>query len=150
MIPNNFELSATIMANSSPDHNTSATQNDRTRITFPTATVHTIKFIAKAKWKSEFITKKDVLPDVKPPRTVYRSIAVLVKIKICWFTFVDSTIYDHMWFNRIIRSSQASYGKFRQFSSFLSFFGTLTCPRQISGTAVHNFVKLGGVIGICF
>jgi hypothetical protein len=37
------------------------------RKTFPTPAVHT--FIAKAKWKSEFITKKGVLPGVKPPTT---------------------------------------------------------------------------------
>jgi hypothetical protein len=37
------------------------------RKTFPTSAVHT--FIAKAKWKSGFITKKDVLPGVKPPTT---------------------------------------------------------------------------------
>jgi hypothetical protein len=32
----------------------------------------------------------------------------------------------------------------------LSFFGTWTCPRQISGTTGQNFMKLGGVIDICF
>ena len=31
----------------------------------------------------------------------------------------------------------------------LSFFGTWTCPRQISGTTGQNFMKLGGVIDIC-
>jgi hypothetical protein len=31
-----------------------------------------------------------------------------------------------------------------------SFFGTWTCPRQISGTTGQNFMKLGGVIDICF
>jgi hypothetical protein len=41
------------------------------RKTFPTPTVHT--FIAKAKWKSGFITKKDVLPGVKPPTTACAS-----------------------------------------------------------------------------
>jgi hypothetical protein len=38
---------------------------------FPTPSVHT--FIAKAKWKQEFITKKDVLPGVKPPTTACAS-----------------------------------------------------------------------------
>jgi hypothetical protein len=33
----------------------------------------------------------------------------------------------------------------------LSFFPwTWTCPRQISGTTGQNFMKLGGVIDICF
>jgi hypothetical protein len=32
----------------------------------------------------------------------------------------------------------------------LSFFGTWTCPRQISGTTGQNFMKLGGVIDVCF
>jgi hypothetical protein len=32
----------------------------------------------------------------------------------------------------------------------LSFFGTWTCPRQISVTTGQNFMKLGGVIDICF
>ena len=32
----------------------------------------------------------------------------------------------------------------------LSFFGTWTCPWQISGTTGQNFMKLGGVIDICF
>ena len=35
-------------------------------------------------------------------------------------------------------------------SFFLSFHGTWTCPRQISGTTGQNFMKLGGVIDICF
>jgi hypothetical protein len=33
---------------------------------------------------------------------------------------------------------------------FLSFRGIWTCPRQISGTTGQNFMKLGGVIDICF
>ena len=32
----------------------------------------------------------------------------------------------------------------------LSFFCTWTCRRQISGTTGQNFMKLGGVIDICF
>jgi hypothetical protein len=32
----------------------------------------------------------------------------------------------------------------------LVFFGTWTCPRQISGTTGQNFMKLGGVIDIWF
>jgi hypothetical protein len=32
----------------------------------------------------------------------------------------------------------------------LSLFGTWTCPRQISGNTGQNFMKLGGVIDICF
>jgi hypothetical protein len=32
----------------------------------------------------------------------------------------------------------------------LSFRGPWTCPRQISGTTGQNFMKLGGVIDICF
>ena len=32
----------------------------------------------------------------------------------------------------------------------LSFRKTWTCPRQISGTTGQNFMKLGGVIDICF
>jgi hypothetical protein len=39
------------------------------RKTFPTPAVHTITFSAKTKWNSGFITKKDVLPGVKPPTT---------------------------------------------------------------------------------
>ena len=35
-------------------------------------------------------------------------------------------------------------------SFFLSFRGPWTCPRQISGTTGQNFMKLGGVIDICF
>jgi hypothetical protein len=75
---NNFELSATIMTNSSPDHNTSASKtvglvHTLVRKTFPMPAVHTITSIAKAKWKSGFITKKDVLPGVKPPTTVSMS-----------------------------------------------------------------------------
>ena len=41
------------------------------RITFPTPAVHT--FIAKAKWKSWFITEKDGLSCVKPPTTTCAS-----------------------------------------------------------------------------
>ena len=33
---------------------------------------------------------------------------------------------------------------------FLSFRGPWTCPRQILGTTGQNFMKLGGVIDICF
>ena len=33
---------------------------------------------------------------------------------------------------------------------FLSFRGTWTCPRHISGTTGQDFMKLGGVIDICF
>jgi hypothetical protein len=32
----------------------------------------------------------------------------------------------------------------------LSFHAPWTCPRQISGTTGQNFMKLGGVIDICF
>ena len=32
----------------------------------------------------------------------------------------------------------------------LSFRAPWTCPRQISGTTGQNFMKLGGVIDICF
>ena len=32
----------------------------------------------------------------------------------------------------------------------LSFRAPWTCPRQISGTTEQNFMKLGGVIDICF
>jgi hypothetical protein len=75
---NNFQLSATIMTNSSPDHDTSASKtvglvHTLVRKTFPMPAVHTITSIAKAKWKSGFITKKDVLPGVKPPTTVSMS-----------------------------------------------------------------------------
>ena len=61
---NNFELSATIMTNSSPNHNTSDSKTLRlvhtlVRKTFPTPAVHTIMSIAKTKWKSGFITKKE-------------------------------------------------------------------------------------------
>jgi hypothetical protein len=66
---NKCELSATIMTNSSSDHNTSAPKtvglvHTLVRKTFPTPAVHTITSIAKTKWKSGFITKKDVLPGV--------------------------------------------------------------------------------------
>jgi hypothetical protein len=49
---NNFELSATIMTNSSPDHNISASTtvglvHTLVRETFPTPAVNTITFIAK-------------------------------------------------------------------------------------------------------
>jgi hypothetical protein len=49
---NNFELSATIMTNSSPDHNTSKTVglvHRLVRKTLPTPAVHTIKSMAKTK-----------------------------------------------------------------------------------------------------
>jgi hypothetical protein len=51
---NNFELSATIMTNSSPDYNTSASKtvglvHTLVRKTFPTPAVHTITFSAKTK-----------------------------------------------------------------------------------------------------
>jgi hypothetical protein len=51
---NNFELSVTIMTNSSPDHNTSSSKtvelvNTLVRKAFPTPVVHTITTIAKAK-----------------------------------------------------------------------------------------------------
>jgi hypothetical protein len=57
---NNFELSATIMTNSSPDHNTSASKtaglvHTLVRKTFLTPAVHTITSISKTKWKSGFI-----------------------------------------------------------------------------------------------
>ena len=69
---NNFELSATIVKNSSPDHYTSASKtvglvHTLVRKKFPTPAVNTITSIGKTKWKSGFITKKDVLPGVKPP-----------------------------------------------------------------------------------
>jgi hypothetical protein len=32
--------------------------------------VHTITYITNTKWKSGFITKKDVLPGLNPPTTV--------------------------------------------------------------------------------
>jgi hypothetical protein len=71
---NNFELRATIMKNSSPDHNTSASKtvgfvHTLVRKKFPTPAVNMITSIAKMKCKSGFITKKDVLPGVKPPTT---------------------------------------------------------------------------------
>ena len=49
---NNFELSVTIMTNSSPDHNTSVSKtvgfvHTLVHKTFPTAAVHTITSIAK-------------------------------------------------------------------------------------------------------
>ena len=74
---NNLELSTTIMTNSSPDHNTSASKtvgliHTLVRKTFPTPAVHTITSIANTKWKSGFITK-DVLLGVKPPTTVCTS-----------------------------------------------------------------------------
>jgi hypothetical protein len=51
---NNFELSAKIMTNSSPDHNTSASKtvvlvHTLVRKTFSTPAVHTITSIAKTK-----------------------------------------------------------------------------------------------------
>jgi hypothetical protein len=51
---NNFELSATIMTKSSPDHNTSASKtagfvHTLVRKTFPAPAVHTITSIAKSK-----------------------------------------------------------------------------------------------------
>ena len=51
---NNFELRATIMTNSSPDHNTCASKtvglaHTLVRKTFPTPAVHTITSIAKMK-----------------------------------------------------------------------------------------------------
>ena len=51
---NNFELSPTIMPNSSPDHNTSAFKtvglvHTLVRKTFPTPAVHTITSMAKTK-----------------------------------------------------------------------------------------------------
>ena len=69
---NNCELSATIMTNSCADHNTSASKmvglvHTLVHKTFHTLAVHTITSIAKTKWKSGFVTKKDVLPGVKPP-----------------------------------------------------------------------------------
>jgi hypothetical protein len=39
----------------------------------PTSAVYAITSIAKTKWKSGFITKKDVLPCVKPPTTACTS-----------------------------------------------------------------------------
>jgi hypothetical protein len=75
---NIFELSATIMTNSSPDHNTSASKtiglvHTLVRKTFPTTAVYTITFITKTKWRSGFIAKKDVLPGVKPSTTARTS-----------------------------------------------------------------------------
>ena len=60
---NNFELSATIMTNSSPDHNISASTtvglvHTLVRETFSTPAVNTITFIAKTEWKSGFIAKR--------------------------------------------------------------------------------------------
>jgi hypothetical protein len=51
---NNFELSATIMTNYSPDHNTSASKtvgfvHALVCKTFPTSALHTITFNAKTK-----------------------------------------------------------------------------------------------------
>jgi hypothetical protein len=71
----NFELSATIMTNSSPDHNTSASKtvglvHTLVRKAFPTPAITSI---AKTKRKSKFITKKDMLPGVKPPTTAFTS-----------------------------------------------------------------------------
>ena len=74
----NFELSMTIVINSSSDHNTSASKTVRllytlVRKTFPTSAVHTITFIAKAKQTSGLIIKKYVLTAVKPATTMYTS-----------------------------------------------------------------------------
>jgi len=70
----NFELSATIMTNSSPDHNTSVSKTVGLVHTLVRKTaVHTITSIAKKEGKSGFITKKDVLPGVKPPTTACMS-----------------------------------------------------------------------------
>jgi hypothetical protein len=63
--------SATIMTNSSPDHNkTVGLVHTLVRKTFSTPVVHMLTSIGKTKWKSGFITKKYVLPGVKPPTTV--------------------------------------------------------------------------------
>jgi hypothetical protein len=75
---NNFELRASIMTNSSPDHNTSTSKmiglvHAMVRKMFPTPAVHTITSIDKAKCKSRFVTIKDVLPGVKPPTTACTS-----------------------------------------------------------------------------
>jgi len=66
---NNFELSATIMTNSSLDHNNSASKtvglvHKLVRKTFPTPAGHMITSIAKTKWKSGSNTKMDVLRQV--------------------------------------------------------------------------------------
>jgi hypothetical protein len=75
---NNFELGAIIMTNISPDHNTFGSKtvgliHTLVRNTIPTPMVHTITSIAKTKRKLGFITKKDVLPCVKPPTTACTS-----------------------------------------------------------------------------
>jgi len=75
---NNCELSATMMTNSSPDHNTSTSKtvglvNTLVRKTFPTLVVHMITSIAKMKCKSGFVTEKDELPGVKAPTTACTS-----------------------------------------------------------------------------
>jgi hypothetical protein len=49
------------------------------------------------------------------------------------------------WNNIIRRSSTAN-----TVILILSFCEAWTCPRQISGTTGQNFMKLGGVIDICF
>ena len=59
-----------------PAHTTFASTTVRfaytlVRKTFSTPSVH--RFIAKAKWKSGYITKKDVLPGVKSPTTACAS-----------------------------------------------------------------------------
>ena len=74
----NFELSAPIMVDSSPDHNTYASKmvglvHTLVRKTFPMPVVHTITSIAKAKWNPGIITKRDVLPGVKPQTTASTS-----------------------------------------------------------------------------
>jgi hypothetical protein len=55
------------------------------------------------------------------------------------------------------QTSQTKFGRLSVFAPFLiiilfllSFRGPWTCPRQISGTTGQNFMKLGGVIDICF
>ena len=71
------------MTNSSPDHNISASKtiglvHTLVRKTFPTPAIHTITSITKTKWKSGFMTKKDV----KPPTmacTAQASLAVLCR-----------------------------------------------------------------------
>ena len=67
----------------------------------------------------------------------------------------------------IIKSPKQKFGRLIVFAPFLiiiilililililllllSFRAPWTCPRQISGTTGQNFMKLGGVIDICF
>jgi hypothetical protein len=73
----NFELSASwqipVQTITLPPPKLSGLIHTLVHKMFPTPVVHTITSIAKTKWKSGFITKKDVLPGVKSPTTVCTS-----------------------------------------------------------------------------